>query len=96
MATDSRRLNIGLFIAVSLSGCLEGKDGKDGINGTDGTGSTPVLLSTSPEAAGANCTSGGSRIDSGLDTNLNGNLDPAEIQNTSYVCQGSDGQFPEN
>jgi hypothetical protein len=91
MATDSRRLIIGLFIAVSLSGCLEGKDGKDGINGTDGAGSTPVLLSTSPELAGANCTSGGSRIDSGLDTNLNGNLDPAEIQNTSYVCHGSDG-----
>lgn len=91
MATDIRRLIIGLFIAASLSGCLEGKDGKDGVNGTDGAGSTPVLLSTSPEAAGANCPSGGSRIDSGLDTNLNGNLDPTEIQNTTYVCHGSDG-----
>lgn len=91
MATNSSRLMAGLLIAVSLSGCLDGEDGKDGINGTDGTGSTPVLLNTSMEGPGSNCTDGGSRIDSGLDTNLNGILDPAETQNTSYVCHGSDG-----
>ena len=91
MATNISQLMTGLLIAVSLSGCLEGEDGKDGINGTDGTGSTPVLLKTSMEGPGANCTGGGSRIDSGLDTNLNGILDPAETQNTSYVCHGSDG-----
>lgn len=91
MAINSSRLMAGLLIAISLSGCLEGEDGKDGINGTDGAGSTPVLLNTSMEGPGANCTGGGSRIDSGLDTNLNGILDPAETQNTSYVCHGSDG-----
>lgn len=87
MATNSCRLIIGLFIAASLSGCLEGKDGKDGINGIDGANganATPVLLKTSPESVGANCPGGGVRIDSGLDTNLNGNLDIMEIQTTSY------------
>ena len=94
MATNSCRLMIGLFIAASLSGCLEGKDGKDGINGIDGANganATPVLLKTSPESVGANCPGGGVRIDSGLDTNLNGNLDIMEIQTTSYVCDGASG-----
>ena len=53
MATDNHRLIIGQFTAESISGCLEGKDGKGGINDTDGEGSTPVLLRTSPEAAGS-------------------------------------------
>lgn len=91
MATDRRRLIIGLLLAASLSGCLAGKDGKNGTNGTDGTNSTPVLLKTSFEPSGTNCSASGARIDSGLDINLNGTLDNAEIQTTTYVCNGSNG-----
>ena len=42
------------------------------------------------EPAGANCANGGKRIDSGTDDNDNGVLDSAEIDDTEYVCNGSD------
>lgn len=91
MAAAYLRVMFALVLALSLSGCLEGKDGKDGANGTDGKDASPVLLKTSAEPAGANCPVGGYRIDSGLDVNFNGVLDTAEIQIASYICHGADG-----
>ena len=46
------------------------------------------LVETSPEAAGDNCPFGGTKIETGLDANNNGTLDPDEIDAaaTSYVC----------
>lgn len=44
------------------------------------------LVEITPEAAGLNCASGGQRIDTGVDTNLNGVLEPNEINSTSFVC----------
>jgi hypothetical protein len=44
------------------------------------------LVDISPEPAGANCADGGQRIDTGTDDDGDGQLDPAEIDNTSYVC----------
>ena len=46
------------------------------------------LVKTSPELAGANCPFGGTRIETGLDTNNDGTLDPSEVNATatSYVC----------
>jgi len=51
----------------------------------DGTNS---LVKTSPEPIGANCPFGGTRIETGLDTNNNGVLDTTEVNAsaTSYVC----------
>lgn len=49
------------------------------------------LVKTTAEAEGTNCTSGGIRIDTGLDLNANSVLDTAEITSTSYVCNGADG-----
>jgi hypothetical protein len=43
------------------------------------------------EAAGANCTYGGNRVSSGLDTNANGVLDAGEVTATSYNCNGAPG-----
>ncbi len=63
----------------------------DGADGTDGFTS---LLTSTDEAAGANCTDGGQRIDSGLDNGdgagiaNNGLLEAGEIDETSYVCNG--------
>ena len=45
----------------------------------------------SDEASGTNCTSGGKQVNVGLDVNLSGVLDPAEITSTSYVCNGAAG-----
>ncbi len=63
-------------------------DGVDGINGTDGL---TALINTTTEPAGANCAEGGVKIDVGLDDDANGTLEPDEIDNTSYVCNGATG-----
>jgi len=56
-------------------------------NGIDGNNS---LTSVTSEPAGSNCESGGTRIDSGLDTDNDGMLDDTEITATAYVCNGVD------
>ena len=71
-----------------------GTDGVDGTNGTDGkdgnNGHTS-LIKTLPEPAGENCSNGGTKVVSGIDNNLNQQLDDNEISATSYVCNGQNG-----
>jgi hypothetical protein len=62
-----------------------GAPGANGANGHNGL----VKLTTEP--AGANCANGGTRVDSGTDTNDNGILDPGEVTFTRYACNGSAG-----
>jgi hypothetical protein len=57
-------------------------------NGAQGPQGFKSLVKTTAEAAGANCTAGGSKIESGVDLNNNNILDPAEITNTAYTCNG--------
>ncbi len=60
-------------------------------NGT-GAGKN-ALVKTSAEPAGSNCANGGIKIESGVDTNGNGTLDPGEIvaAQTTFVCNGAGG-----
>jgi hypothetical protein len=51
----------------------------------DGLG-TQALVTTSAEPAGMNCPNGGTRIDSGLDANGNGTLDPGELGTPQFIC----------
>jgi hypothetical protein len=44
------------------------------------------MLAVTAESPGLNCSNGGSRVDSGLDANRNGQLDASEITSTQYVC----------
>lgn len=43
------------------------------------------------ETPGSNCTNGGIKVEVGIDHNSNGILDREEVQSTSYVCNGLDG-----
>jgi predicted CXXCH cytochrome family protein len=54
-------------------------------NGDTGTAS---LVATGDEPPGANCPLGGTKIETGLDANGNGTLDPGEVNPTAttYVC----------
>jgi OmcA/MtrC family decaheme c-type cytochrome len=63
-------------------------EGPAGAPGTSGTNGSNAVVATTPEPAGSNCANGGTRVDVGVDTNNNGVLDPSEITNTSYVCNG--------
>ena len=49
-----------------------------------------------PEPAAGNCPQGGSKIQSGIDINVNGLLDADEVTNTSYVCNGANGAAGQN
>jgi hypothetical protein len=72
---------------------IQGAAGTNGTNGTNGTDGKNTLAKTTTEAAGANCTTGGVKIEYGLDANNNGTLDAGEINATltKYVCNGAVG-----
>ncbi|MCV9389408.1 DUF7151 family protein [Reichenbachiella ulvae] len=57
-------------------------------NGSTGANS---LMTVSPEAAGSNCSAGGTKVEVGLDANANGTLDVEEVSSTSYICNGENG-----
>jgi len=72
---------------------MPGAVGPQGPAGTPGDaglkGESGSLVKSTPEAPGANCANGGVRIDIGIDSNGDGVLDPSEVQQTTYVCNGT-------
>jgi OmcA/MtrC family decaheme c-type cytochrome len=72
-------------LGIILAACGTGPTGPQGNPGAN------ALVSTSQEQPGANCPNGGTKIETGLDANGNGVLDPSEVnaQATTYVCNGS-------
>jgi len=50
-----------------------------------------TLLNAMEEPPGPNCEFGGTKIETGLDTNQNGVLDPDEVTDTFFVCDGDPG-----
>ena len=76
-----------LYAKTSGSSTL-GPQGPAGTNGTNGLKS---LVKTTTEAAGTNCATGGTKVESGIDTNNNGTLEAAEVTTTNYVCNGATG-----
>jgi hypothetical protein len=70
-----------------------GATGAAGTNGTNGINGQNALVKTTTETAGANCTTGGVKLEYGLDANNNGTLDAGEINAslTKYVCNGATG-----
>jgi subtilisin-like proprotein convertase family protein len=77
MKNAPRPIRLALAICAALAWGCTGEDGEDGRS---------ALLTTTPEPSGASCAFGGTRIDSGLDVDAGGVLDPAEVTATEYVC----------
>ena len=71
----------------------QGPAGTNGNNGNDGLDGKNALVNTTLEPAGANCATGGTKIEVGIDVNGNGVLDANEINasQTKYVCNGAQG-----
>jgi hypothetical protein len=71
----------------------KGDTGSQGPAGTNGTNGLNALIKTTTEPAGANCTNGGTKIETGLDANGNGVLDAGEVNasQTKYLCNGLSG-----
>ena len=68
-----------------------GPTGAQGGAGPDGTVGLSALVKVSTESSGSNCTNGGQRIDSGIDSDGNETLDVSEVNSTVYVCNGENG-----
>ncbi len=71
---------------------IDGQDGAKGEQGDPGSDGKNVLLKTSDEPAGSNCVVGGKKVETGIDDNGNGQLDPEEVDETTYICDGENGQ----
>jgi hypothetical protein len=94
MKTDNmkmRLLSLALFCAM-ITSCKKGDKGDMGDRGPAGANGQNAMVRTTAEPAGANCATGGTKIESGTDANNNGTLDIAEISQTRYVCNGANGQ----
>jgi hypothetical protein len=64
-------------------------NGAAGTSGAAGSNGLDSLLATVSEPSGANCQWGGMKTTSGVDVNRNHVLDPSEVANTTYVCNGA-------
>jgi len=84
-----------LSYALLLSGALCLTNCKKGDTGPVGPAGKTSLVRTLAEPAGANCSSGGIKIETGVDTNGNGTLDDGEVAaaQTRYICNGAGGQM---
>ena len=97
-------LAFGVVIALALASAqavietsARGPRGHDGAPGGPGVNGIAALVETSTEAPGGNCVEGGIEVDSGLDDGDGGGtggdfiLQPGEIDQIAYVCDGSGG-----
>jgi cysteine-rich repeat protein len=64
--------------------------GPKGDKGDPGQRGVSSAIAVTPIAEGAECPSGGTRIEVGPDTDGSGALDPAEVTDVSYACNGAD------
>ncbi|WP_298881947.1 sialate O-acetylesterase [uncultured Polaribacter sp.] len=53
------------------------------------------LINITPETSG-NCSNGGYKIETGIDTNNNGLLETNEVQSTNFICNGTNGNDGNN
>ena len=69
----------------------DGNNGFDGQDGADGSNGLTSLIVSTIESNGVNCPEGGTRIDTGIDDNSDGALGSGEIDDTVFICNGTDG-----
>jgi len=85
-----------ICIGIFSSSCSylterQGPEGKQGELGGQGVQGLTSLVNLSDELPGANCTAGGKRVDTGIDSNSDGILGTDEVTDTKYVCHGDQG-----
>lgn len=85
---NTKRLPLaGAILASLLLGACNGDDGTNGEQGDNGLNS--LVKVTALAIGDANCPAGGQRIDTGLDSNRNGELEETEVDaaQTQFICQ---------
>jgi hypothetical protein len=84
-----KNILLGLTL-IFFMGC-EGEQGAIGETGAAGSTGLNSLVNITNQPSGDDCENGGIKVEVGIDSNSNGTLDNNEILNTSYVCNGADG-----
>ena len=91
------------FVTFTIISCAKGSDSPSSATaagvtsaGSDGTNGKNSLISTTTESSGANCATGGLKVQSGLDSDVDGVLDSTEVTATTYICNGSNGSNGSN
>ncbi len=77
--------------AIPLAALLLTACGGGAAASSSGVGAKSVAYAINKSAPVSNCPTGGITVLSGIDTNGNGVLDPSEVTNTQYVCNGANG-----
>jgi alkaline phosphatase len=72
---------VAISVICSLAACDSGDNGSAGANGT-----SSLINQTTLSVGNAHCKNGGISVNSGLDTNGDGNLSSDEATNTNFVC----------
>jgi len=84
---------------INLNGILDPNEivntffvcnGVPGVSGPLGEQGFNSLINSTNEPTGINCEYGGLKIESGLDLNRDGSLNPGEVQDTSFLCKNED------
>ncbi len=97
-ANGGEKLNAGLD--TNANGILDAPEitssgylcnGASGASGANGPNGVNTLMAAISEPAGSNCSNGGLKVTSGLDSNANSVLDAGEVASTTYVCNGANG-----
>jgi hypothetical protein len=70
---------------------LQGAVGATGAAGANGVSGKNALINNTTESAGGNCSTGGRKLEVGLDNDGNGSLSAGEVTATSFVCNGAIG-----
>jgi len=72
----------------------EDKNGDNACTVADcsGKNGTSQLVNISDEPKGSHCANGGVKLEIGVDDNADGKLTDTEIDDTRYVCAGTDGK----
>ncbi|WPB82189.1 hypothetical protein KYC5002_24120 [Archangium violaceum] len=82
----------GFVFAVTACSSPSDVPGADGQSGTPSSNGKNAAVRLIPEAPGARCPQGGTALQTGLDDNGDGALSDDEVEQTSYVCNGSGTQ----
>jgi hypothetical protein len=83
-----RRISIILFI-ICISMIITCEGGSGGNNSSANYSVAAAVKNTAPAST---CPYGGITVETGIDSNGNGILDPSEVQNIQYVCNGAPGE----
>jgi hypothetical protein len=86
--TGGSQFTTGTTVTYACNGA-KGDTGLQGLKGDTGSVGVGSLINMTAEPAGANCTTGGTKLETGRDVSGDAVLQPGEVTQTRYSCNGA-------